>query len=94
MPSIETVLFDLDGTLIDSIRLILDSYHHTLATHGLPPRSEAEVLFGIGIPLRVQLAKYAESENEVDALIATYRTFNLANHDRMVRAYPGVVEMV
>ena len=42
MPAIRTVLFDLDGTLIDSVRLILDSYHHTLATHGLPPRSDDE----------------------------------------------------
>ena len=36
MHAIRTVLFDLDGTLIDSVRLILDSYHHTLAAHGLP----------------------------------------------------------
>ena len=35
-PPLRTVLFDLDGTLIDSVRLILDSYHHTLAAHGLP----------------------------------------------------------
>src|SRR5207244_7147266 len=34
MPALHTVLFDLDGTLIDSVRLILDSYHHTLAHHG------------------------------------------------------------
>ena len=37
MRPLTTMLFDLDGTLIDSIRLILDSYHHALAEHGLPP---------------------------------------------------------
>ena len=26
----DTILYDLDGTLIDSVRLILDSYHHTV----------------------------------------------------------------
>ena len=36
MPDIRTVLFDLDGTLIDSIELILASYRHTLAEHGYP----------------------------------------------------------
>jgi pyrophosphatase PpaX len=51
MPAIRTVLFDLDGTLIDSVRLILDSYHHTLATHGLPPRTDEEWLAGVGTPL-------------------------------------------
>jgi pyrophosphatase PpaX len=94
MPPIQTVLFDLDGTLIDSIRLILDSYHHTLAVHGFPPRTEAEWLLGIGIPLRVQLGHFARSPEELDALIATYRAFNLAHHDEMVTAYPGVVDMV
>ncbi len=37
MPRFDTVLYDLDGTLIDSVRLILDSYHHTLRVHGFPP---------------------------------------------------------
>src|SRR5262249_60463467 len=50
MPRFHTVLFDLDGTLIDSIRLILDSYHHTFAAHGMPPRSDAELGPGTGIP--------------------------------------------
>jgi pyrophosphatase PpaX len=30
----------------------------------------------------------------LEALIATYREYNLANHDRMVRVFPGVVEAV
>ena len=50
MHKLRTVLFDLDGTLIDSVRLILDSYHHTLAAHGLPPRSDQEWLEGVGTP--------------------------------------------
>src|SRR6266542_4346387 len=43
MPPMQTVLFDLDGTLIDSVQLILESYRHTLAAHGLPPLSAAAV---------------------------------------------------
>ena len=41
------MLFDLDGTLIDSVRLILDSYHHTLEVHGIPARSDAHWLAGL-----------------------------------------------
>src|SRR5262245_55089683 len=40
MPRYRTVLFDLDGTLIDSIQLIVDSYHHTFTTFSLPLRSD------------------------------------------------------
>ncbi len=93
MPKLRTVLFDLDGTLIDSVRLILDSYHHTLATHGLPPRTDADWLEGIGTPLSVQFAAWHDS-GLLDALIATYREYNLKHHDRMVTVYPGVVDVI
>lgn len=94
MRAIRTVLFDLDGTLIDSVRLILDSYHHTLATHGLPPRTDAEWLEGVGTPLTAQLAAWGHDPATLEALIATYREFNLQHHDRMVTVYPGVVDVV
>jgi len=94
MPSLRTVLFDLDGTLIDSVRLILDSYHHTLAAHGLPPRKDEDWLRGVGTPLTVQFAEWGDDRGTVEALIATYRKYNLEHHDRMVTVYPGVVETV
>jgi pyrophosphatase PpaX len=93
MPPLQTFLFDLDGTLIDSVRLILDSYHHTLAAHGLPPRSDEDWLRGVGTPLTVQFAEW-QDPGMLEALVATYREYNLANHDRMVTVYPGIVEAV
>lgn len=94
MADIRTVLFDLDGTLIDSVRLILDSYHHTLSTHGLPPRTDEEWLQGVGTPLNVQFAEWRDDPATLEALIATYREYNLRHHDRMVTVYPGVVDAV
>jgi pyrophosphatase PpaX len=91
MAAIQTVLFDLDGTLIDSIRLILDSYHHTLATHGIPPRTDDDWLRGVGTPLSVQFAEWRDDLGKLEAMLATYREYNLAHHDRMVTVYPGVV---
>jgi pyrophosphatase PpaX len=94
MAAILTVLFDLDGTLIDSVRLILDSYHHTLATHGLPPRTDEEWLAGVGTPLTAQFSAWRDDPGTLEALIATYREYNLKHHDRMVTVYPGVVDLV
>jgi pyrophosphatase PpaX len=93
MPNLTTVLFDLDGTLIDSIRLILDSYHHTLRTHRLPARTDAEWLRGIGTPLRVQFAEWREHPG-LERMIDTYREYNLANHDACVTPYPGITDVV
>ena len=94
MAAIQTVLFDLDGTLIDSIRLILDSYHHTLAAHGIPPRTDDDWLRGVGTPLNVQFAEWRDDLGKLEAMVATYREYNLAHHDRMVTVYPGVVAAV
>ncbi len=91
---ITTVLFDLDGTLLDSIRLIIDSYHHALRVNGVPARSDDDWLAGIGTPLRVQFRDWAHEPALFDGLISAYRDHNLSHHDRMVRAYPGAVELV
>jgi len=92
--SIGTVLFDLDGTLLDSAALILASCHHTMEAHGLPALSDEEWLRHMGTPLTSHFAAWKDDRGTVDAMIATYRAFNLAHHDRMVRAFPGAVAMV
>jgi pyrophosphatase PpaX len=93
-PRVSAVLFDLDGTLIDSVRLILDSFRHTCLAHGLQARSEAECLAGIGIPLRVVFREWTSDPVEQERLMQTYREYNLAHHDRSVAVYPGAAEMV
>lgn len=94
MPRYRTVLFDLDGTLVDSIRLILDCFHHTFAVHGLPSMTEAELLRGVGTPLVKQFAAWAPDEATRDAMVATYRAYNLRHHDDLVRPYPGITAAV
>lgn len=88
------ILFDFDGTLVDSVRLIIDSYHHTLRVHGLEPRPDAFWIAGLGTPLRVQFGRFTDDPAEIERLIATYREWNLAHHDAMVRAYPGALDTV
>jgi pyrophosphatase PpaX len=89
-----TVLFDLDGTLIDSTRLILDSYHHTMRVHRGATFPDSEWIQGLGTPLRVQFRRFSDDADEIERMIATYREWNLAHHDAMVRAFPGAVDAV
>ena len=93
---LSTFLFDLDGTLIDSIELILRSYRHTMQVHraGQPLPPDAVWMKGLGTPLWVQFRDWTQDEAEIQAMVATYRAYNLAHHDAMVRPYDGVVAQV
>jgi pyrophosphatase PpaX len=95
MARFDAVLFDLDGTLLDSVALILASYRHTLAHHAIAPiMSDAAILEGLGTPLEAQLARWVDDPDRIAAMIETYRTHNMAIHDSMVRPYPGVCALV
>ena len=76
------------------IELILTSFHHTSRVHLGRELSDEYWLAGVGTPLRTALSRVANSEEELDALLDTYREFNLEHHDRMAKPYPGVVEVV
>ncbi len=89
---LDTYLFDLDGTLIDSIELIMSSYRHTLLTHRGSAPDDDVWLAGLGTPLWVQFRRFTDDPAEIAAMVDTYREHNLRHHDEMVRPYPGVHE--
>src|SRR5689334_10417769 len=82
-----TILFDLDGTLLDSIELILQSERYAFNKLGRACPPDSEWLAGVGIPLRTMFGRYARDEADCDALIAAYREFQLPNHDRLISCY-------
>lgn len=86
------VLFDLDGTLIDSIDLILKSARYAFLECGIDCPTDAEWLTGVGRPLPVMFGHFAPGREQ--DLIAAYREYQLANHDLLVRVYDGVPEML
>src|SRR4029077_20171651 len=91
---LSTFLFDLDGTLIDSIELILRSYRHTMRVHRGHEPSDDVWMQGLGTPLWVQFRQFTDDPSEIEAMVATYRTYNLAHHDELARPYDGGVEAV
>ena len=86
------LLFDLDGTLVDSIELILASARHAFVGFVGQAPTDAEWRATIGRPLEAVLREYAHhDETETQRLFGRYREHQLAHHDRLVRAYDGVV---
>ena len=88
------LLFDLDGTLVDTIELIMQSMEFAFADFDGPRPTREEWLMGLGIPLRTQLAAHARSAEQLEWMIARYRVFQGEYHDRMTLLYPGVAEVL
>ena len=90
--SINTILFDLDGTLIDTNELIISSFTHPTEQYGDRLYSREEIMSFIGPPLRESLAKI--DKDRVEELVNVYREHNMKHHDALVEAYPTVVETI
>ena len=90
------LLFDLDGTLVDSVPDLTKSLNRVLGEHGYTPLTPAEVapMVGDGVPALVQRgfaargASIAEAADALPRYIAIYET----HATDLTRPYPGVPE--
>ena len=89
---IKAILFDLDGTLLDTNELILTSFREAFKNvlNIEPPDDEIARLFGK--PLVQSLIPY--TEDKLDELVTTYRALNEVKHDTMCYAFPEVKDML
>ncbi len=67
------ILFDLDGTLIDSTEAILESFRVTYDTLGVPAPQDADVTALIGHPLDVMFARLGFPADQIDTCVRTYK---------------------
>lgn len=91
-----TILFDLDGTLLDTLDDLADAVNRTLTRHGLPCRTRAEVrnFVGNGAKRLMELATGGQQPEAFDAILADYKADYAANCRVRTAPYPGVVELL
>ena len=94
---IKLILFDLDGTLIDSLEDLADAVNHALGLRGLPLHSVAEYRRMVGHGVR-HLVKQALPEGADDALVDSaltdFKAYYQAHIDVHTRPYPGIPELL
>lgn len=88
--SFNCLLFDLDGTLVDTNDLIIRSYYHVLEKYLDRQVPLEELMTYFGRPLREAMQYF--SPDNWEELVKAYREFNLANHDQLARPFSGVRE--
>ena len=93
----QTAVFDLDGTLLDTLEDLYLATNHALTRHGLPCRSRDEVrLFvGNGVEMLIRRAVPAGTDEETTlAVLADFKTAYAAICEDHTRPYDGILDML
>ncbi len=88
----DPVVFDLDGTVADTVELIVESFRYATRTVLGEVLPDDVITAGVGQPLMAQMR--ALSEEHSQELYDVYREYNHRRHDELIRGYAGVTEVL
>jgi len=91
------IIFDLDGTLLDTLEDLHAAVNHTMARFGCPSRTIEEVrrFVGNGVDQLVRLSLPGkDSDPPVEEVIAAYRTYYNAHCQEKTGPYAGILEVL
>jgi phosphoglycolate phosphatase len=91
------LIFDLDGTLVDSLRGIADTLNRTLTAHGLPGHSDANVRTFVGDGLANLILRslpQGSDQRLLDSVLPLYRQDYERSWKQGSQPYPGIADML
>lgn len=97
MNTYKTYIFDLDGTLLDTLNDLHASCNYALHTHGMPERSVEEVRQFVGNGVRKLMERAIPNglDNPLfEDTLQTFRQHYLLHNLDTTRPYPGIMEML
>lgn len=94
MSEYSTFLFDLDGTLIDTIPLIIESYGFATQQVLGEVYDDATYRSLIGLNLATACSTLSAEPAQADQILQAYLHHNMTHHDSRIRAFPGVMELL
>lgn len=97
MTGVNTIIFDLDGTLLNTLDDLADSVNFALREHGLPERSAEEVrsFVGNGVRRLMQLSVPGGLDNpQFESCLEAFREYYSKNMNNRTRPYDGIMELL
>lgn len=93
MSKITTVLFDYDGTLMDTNEIIMESWQHTFRTLTGKEGDRKRILESFGEPLRTTMVKFFP-DHDVDEAVELYRSYQVSFYKKRIQMFPGTPELI
>ncbi|MDP9249541.1 MAG: HAD-IA family hydrolase [bacterium] len=91
MTNITTILFDLDGTLLDTTELIYQAMEHALANHKYEVPERGLIAKHIGKPIHDMYLALTNTSGHTESLVQMHKEFQIKNVNLSV-TFPGTVE--
>ena len=90
------ILWDLDGTLLDTLEDLLDATNYALHCHGYPQRTLPELrrFVGNGAANQIRLALGEGNEGALDTVLVTYKAYYTAHCQIKTRPYEGILQVL
>ncbi len=90
----ELLIFDWDGTIVDSLSKIVACTQAALVAVGLPPADEEKIRRSIGLGLRETVEAFCPdcSDEDFDAIVEAYRSLWFSDFRQKPSVFPGVRE--
>ncbi len=90
------ILFDLDGTLLNTLEDLRDAVNHTLKSYGFPQRSLEEIrcFVGNGVETLIRKALPQEGQHLLEKVLLDYKTYYSTHNRIKTRPYDGVLEVL
>ena len=86
------ILWDLDGTLLDTLEDLRDGVNHALAQFGLPPRSREEIRCFVGNGAQNLLLRAVDGRADLDEAVKAFHAYYDVNCIGKTRPYAGIPE--
>lgn len=93
MGKIDTVLFDFDGTVMDTNNVILMSWQHTFRTLENREETLENLVKTFGEPLEATMKKFFP-DVPVEESVNIYRSFHHDNFSKLIKLFPGMEELI
>ena len=93
MASLKCVIFDMDGTLTQTHRLIFDAFNYIAMKYQGKKYLEAEITAMFGPPEEGALLRVVPPEN-IDRVLKEYLEFYDTHHNELAQLYPGIPEVL
>ena len=93
MQKIDTVIFDFDGTVMDTNNVILNSWQHTFRTLENREEKPETIIKTFGEPLELTMKNFFP-DVPVEESIAIYRSYHYDNFGKLISVFPGMKELI